>query len=302
MTKVAFFIYDEWAFGSIHKALVKEFYKRGIYADLIAWQKTYSENERRALANTYDIWVSTPGPSLKVLTDIWNIDKSRIVMISHAGWDIEQAVEHNNDLSSIKGYGAICNYLIDYGKVRGITAPVKLLQNGIMFENFYRPASTSLDNIGYAGKIKWENHFDGVTDIKRSYLVSSIARMTKTPLILPGMMSHLCMPGFYPTVDTVVVSSHEHEACALPLMEAAAAGRLPIAANVGINADMENPTGVILPIDETGFVKEGVEIINELKKNPELHHRKCLEAQDFAREYYDWSKVIDPWIDLIVGP
>lgn len=298
--KVAFWIYDEWAFGSIHKALVKEFYKRGIYADLIPWQRSFTNKEIKCLVKNYDVWVTTPGHALNLLIEEWNVDISRIVLIAHGGLDIDQAIEFKNDLSSVRAFGVICNQLVDYSRQRGITVTPKLVQNGIVFENFYRPASESLDSIGYAGSIKWENPYDGIIDFKRGHLVSTIADNTNTPLRMPGIIYHMCMPAFYPCVDTVIVSSHEHEACGLPLMESAAAGRLPMAANVGINADMENPTGIILPVDEKGFVEEATEVIKELKANPALHRRKCLESQEYARQYYDWSKVIDGWIDIVL--
>ena len=297
--RVAFWIYDEWAFGSIHKALIKEFYKRGIYADLIPWQRTYTADEKRALNDTYDIWVSTPGQALDLLVSEWKVERNRIVMISHGEWDVAEAVKYKNDLSSIKGYGVISKRLVKYSMTKGITAPINLLQNGILFDTFYRRPHNTLNNIGYAGKLKWENHYDNVTDMKRSYLVTQIAQKTNTPIILPGNRSHLAMPGFYKDVDCIMMSSDIQEACGLPIMEAAAAGRLPIAARVGINADVDNPTGIILPVDEEGFVREGIEVIKELKDNPGLYKQKCLEAQEFAREHYDWSKFIGPWIDLI---
>ena len=299
--RVAFWFYDEWAHGTIHKALVKEFYKRGIYADLIPWQKKYAKDEKRAMVDTYDIWVSSPGRALNLLINHWKVERNRIVMISHGEWDVAEAVKHNNDLSTIKGYGVISKRLIKYSMTKGITAPISLLQNGIMFDTFYRKPHDTLNNIGYAGKLKWEHHYDNVTDLKRSYLVTNIAEKTNTPVVLPGYRSHLAMPGFYKDVDCIMMSSDIQEACGLPIMEAAAAGRLPIAARVGINADMDNPTGIILPVDEEGFVREGIEVIKELKDNPGLYKRKCLEAQEFAREHYDWSKVIDPWINLIVN-
>ena len=299
--KVAFWIYDEWAFGSIHKALVKEFYKRGINADLIPWQTEYSKDEKQALVDTYDIFVSTPGPALNLLTDTWGIERERIVMISHGEWDVCEAVKYNNDLSTIKGYGVISNNLVTFSKSKGIDCPIHLLQNGILFDTFYREPTESLNTIGYAGKLKWENHYDDVKDLKRSYLVATIGKYTNTKIHLPGKRSHLCMAGYYKDIDCVIMSSDVQEACGLPIMEAAAAGRLPIAARVGINNDMKNPTGIILPVDETAFIEKGIESINELKENPELFRKKCIEAQEFAREYYDWSKVIDPWIELIIG-
>jgi len=42
MKRIAFFTYNEWAFGSIHKALIKELYKNGIDANIIDWNIPYT--------------------------------------------------------------------------------------------------------------------------------------------------------------------------------------------------------------------------------------------------------------------
>ena len=74
-------------------------------------------------------------------------------------------------------------------------------------------------------------------------------------------MTHLAMPGYYGTIDCLMVSSTINESCGLPLLEAAAAGRVPISTMVGINLDVPKPTGYILPMDEMGYVKYGTELI-----------------------------------------
>lgn len=109
------------------------------------------------------------------------------------------------------------------------------------------------------------------------------------------------MPDFYGNVDAVMVSSTEHESCGLPLLESAAAGRLPISTPVGITCDVKNPPGYILPMNSSLFVSEGVSLINMLKGDSKEYRIKCVEAQEDAREYYDWSCVIESWIKLILG-
>ena len=44
-------------------------------------------------------------------------------------------------------------------------------------------------------------------------------------------------------------------------------------------------------------------MINDIQQDADGRMKKSLEklAQEFAREYYDWSRVIDGWIQLILG-
>ena len=109
------------------------------------------------------------------------------------------------------------------------------------------------------------------------------------------------MPNYYPLVDCVMVTSN-YESCGLPLMEAAASGRLPISSKVGILNEFDNPPGLILPMNEEEFVSEGVEKMKELINNPTRFRQMCQGAQDFAREHYDWKSVIGMWVDLLTNP
>jgi hypothetical protein len=50
--------------------------------------------------------------------------------------------------------------------------------------------------------------------------------------------------------------------------------------------------------EENQFVDEVSAILNYYKYNPEQYYKKCLDIQEYARYNYDWSKVIDQWIEL----
>ena len=108
------------------------------------------------------------------------------------------------------------------------------------------------------------------------------------------------MPDFYGKVDCVMVSS-VYESCSLPLLESAAAGRLPMSTNVGITENLPNTPGFLLPMEADHYVEKGTAMVTVLKDSPALFHSKCKEAQEYAREYYDWSKVVENWAKLIVG-
>ena len=107
------------------------------------------------------------------------------------------------------------------------------------------------------------------------------------------------MSAYYKDIDCLMVSSTEQESCGLPLLEAAAAGRLPISTLTGINRDFDKPTGVILPMEEDRYTFAGINAISTLKENPRFFKQLCTNAQEFARMHYDWSVVIDGWITLL---
>ena len=300
MPRVAFFTYGEWAFGTIHKAVCKEFFKRGVQADLIEWNRSYRMDEFACLIDTYDVFVTCPGNAVPILLN-YGVPYEKMVLMCHGRWDIQYGDEYNIDYNRLRAYGGIAQDLVQVSKDWGIEREMKVVRNGVSFDTFYTKPSESLNNIGYSGKIERANPYEGGKEWKRGHLVKTIAESTMTPVILKQEMTHLAMPSYYKSVDCLMLSSTENESCGLPLLEAAAAGRVPISTMVGINLDVPTTTGYILPTDPEEYVKMGIETINKLKANPTLHRRKCEEAQEFAKEYYDWEKVIEPWIDLIVG-
>ena len=106
------------------------------------------------------------------------------------------------------------------------------------------------------------------------------------------------MPDFYRTVDAVVTSSIS-EANALPVMEAAAAGRLVIGTPVGNfpRAAYEG-TGIIAPIEADKFKEFTTATLRYYKDNPAEFVRKCQDIQRAAIKL-DWQYVIDDWVELI---
>ena len=295
--KVAFFTYPEWAFGSIHNSLVKEFYKNGILANIIDWNRDFSPSERIALGEIYDVFITTPGNAINVLVETFGVPLSRIIAIAHGRYDILSGVKEGNNFKELKQFAGVSPDLAQFAEGLGVERKMKLVRNGVDFNYFYQNASARLKAIGYAGAIA---HLDfyGNTDIKRGVLALELASNTNLPFKPAPSQSYLTMPQYYSQVDCIVVTSTE-ESCALPLMEAAASGRLPISTPVGVARDDDYFPGFILPFNKEGFLKEGKELIDKLEKSPNYHRAMCLMAQDYAREHYDWSKVIDPWLQLL---
>ncbi len=298
MKRIAFFTYNEWAFGSIHKALIKELYKNGIDSNIIDWNVSYSREEFNAFMDTYDVFVTVPGNAVTALL-AYGVPYSSIIAIAHGRYDIEFGLSEGNDFNAFRAYGGVSLDLADFSHKNGITRDFYVVRNGINFDEFYRPVAEQLNVIGYSGVIEKDNPHSKIKDWKRGYLVKEVAAKTNTKLLLPSQRSHLAMAAYYKDVDCLMLSSTEQESCGLPLLEAAAAGRLPISTLTGINRDFEVPTGVVLPMEEDRYLFAGINAINTLKENPKFFKQLCTNAQEFAKMHYDWSVVIDGWITLL---
>jgi len=295
--RIAFFTYPEWAFGAIHLSLVKELHKEGIEANIIDWNRSWSREEFQMFSRIYDVFVTVPGNAVPCLHS-YGIPNERIIAIAHGRYDIQSALAHNNDINTFLKWGGVSPDLAQYALGCGVTRPMDIALNGINFDYFYRKPSTSLNTIGYGGAIEYVNHLDGNKDIKRGYLIKEISDKLDIPVNIVTPRSFLAMPDYYKDVDCVMVSSTE-ESCGLPLMEGAAAGRLPISTLVGVSRDYDNAPGITLPMDAKEYVDNAVEIIDTMRAFPDVFKTMCIHAQDYAREHYDWSKRISDWVKLL---
>ena len=296
--RIAFFTYPEWAFGAVHNALCKELYKVGIYSNIIDWNKQYNQKEFESFLELYDVFVTVPGNAVPCLLS-YGVPYDRITAIAHGRFDIQAGLAHNNDYNKFRKYGGVSPDLAQFSKSLGVTREMQIAKNGIHFDYFYRKPSTQLNTIGYGGALEYKNQYNEGKDLKRGYLVKKISESAEIPVNLVSPRSYMAMPTYYRDVDCVMVSSTE-ESCGLPLMEGAAAGRLPISTPVGVARDYGNAPGLVFPFDEVEFVTQSTSQLRLLKNNSETFHKMCVDAQDFARQNYDWSVRIWDWIRLLV--
>lgn len=295
--RVAFYTYTEWAFGAIHSALCKELYDYNIDADILDWNKTYTEEDWKDFIKLYDVFVTVPGKATFYLLNN-KVPYEKIIAIAHGNYDIEGGLHYKNDFNAFKSLNVIASSIVPFAKEHNINRHINILRNGIQFNRFYQTTAQNFEKIGYAGALNFFN-FNNNKEWKRSHLVQNIARQLGIPVITANQISYVRMPNFYSKVDCVIVSSDTTESCSLPLMEAAAAGRLPISAKIGIANEFNNPPGLILPLEEENFVKDAIENIKELQHNPNKFKQLCEEAQAFARDNYDWKHVAHLWADVI---
>lgn len=294
--RIAFFTYPEWAFGSIHEGLSKELYKVGIFSTLLDWNTDYSNQEFERLTALYDAFVTSPGLAVELLLQ-YGVPYSKIVAIAHEVSDIQSGLIYGNDYSLFKAYAVINPSLQRVSKSLGIDREAFVVQNGIHFDYFYQPVPHSLETLGYAGSFQ-SFMIDGVTDRKRGYLSLQLASSANLKYSRAVGYGYRSMPMFYNSVDAIVMTSLQ-EACGLPMMEAAASGRLPMGTSTGILELMGEDAGVILPVGELEFLARGLEELNFYKKDRDSFIRKCKLVQEFARVNYDWTVVLPLWVQAL---
>ena len=99
-------------------------------------------------------------------------------------------------------------------------------------------------------------------------------------------------------MDAVLVSSIS-EAAQLPVMEAAAAGRLVIGTPVGhFPLKAYQGGGILAPIEAAKFKSFATATLLYYKDNPQEFRAKCRSIQEAAKQF-DWKNSIGAWIELV---
>ena len=298
MKKVLFYTQNRWAFGSIHHALCKELYRHGIYANLLDWTQQYTADEFNLLNKTYDIFVTNPEAVLSLHRS--GIPLNKIVTIAHAQWDLLLARRDSglDFFNEVREFAVISTILKTKAAEFGIVREPKITPIGIHVDMFKSNIHQELKIIGYSG-LKVTVNFFG-EDCKRGHLVEkAVNDVAGLQLAVHENYNHLCMPSYYKTIDCIIQSSTE-EAGGLPAMEGAAAGRLVIGTPVGfLGENGARGAGIVVPLNEQGFIEETVKHLIYYRDNPAEYRQYCESAQQFARENYDWSVVIDKWIEIL---
>jgi glycosyltransferase involved in cell wall biosynthesis len=296
MKRVVFFTETEWAFGVIHYELTKYLFCHDITATVMPWNKQYSQLEVTELSNTIDYFVATPH-GIAILIDSYQVAPEKCIAVAHARMDIECLVTFLPEYRArLAGYSVVSDWLKQQSIELGVERIPAVTPIGINYKSFFNWPSRELRTVGYAGAINPDNIH---RHIKRPWLIQQAAAAAGLDLkIAHGYHnSWVTMPGYYKTVDAVVIASTE-EGAGLPALEAAAAGKLVISTPVGIWLAQAGDSGHTVPIEETAFVEATVGWLNHYRDNPVEYQIKCAETQQHARRY-DWANVIHHWIELI---
>lgn len=289
---VLFYTQNRWAFGQIHQALIKRLWEHNIYSNILDWGVKYTYLEFDLLQLKYNTIASTPEP-LAFLRNL-RIPASRIVIVAHHEKDLVAGVEAAGAeaFEDLKGFAVVNSSMISVAANLGIKRIPSVLKVGIDFDQFYLPVGNSLSILGYAGEIK--SLMSDNTDFKRSHLVPKVVEGVGLELRQHEHFNYLCMPGYYTTIDALLVPS-KYETAGLPALEAAAAGKLVLSTNVGY---FDGSYGISCRMSENDFVFDAVEALNK-HKDPKVYLETCYRSQQYVKDNYDWDKVIFDWLELL---
>lgn len=297
MKNIVFFTETKWAFGSIHYSLCKLLYQYGINAEVLNFFESYEIDVIKRISERTDYFVTTPVGVIWLLK--YGILPRQIISVAHGQWDILLAKDKIGleIYKYIHKYATVSDILKQKSIEFGINVDISVVPFGIHFDRFYSTPSNKLNNIGIGGAYESYNFFNN--EIKRGKLVKQLANNTNLNFIQHNSGHYLSVASYYNKLDAVIMASTE-EGAGLPMMEAAAAGRLTIGTPVGyFEHHGQNGGGIQLPIEENNFISKGTEVLNFYKENPEEYVKTCKSVQEYAREKYDWNKYIQKWVELL---
>ena len=297
MKKIVFYMEPTWAYGTIHYELCKYLWTYGFDCKLLPWNQSYTLAEMQELIDTTDLFVTTPHGWRLLGYNYKIFDAKQCVVISHSKLDMDELIEMHGlgDFDKFHRYGAVSEWLGEVSTQLGITRPAFITPLGINTNSFYSKPNDSLQTIGCMGLGQVGVH----QNIKRPWLLEIATSRAVLPLRAASSYHHsfVTMPGFYKSVDAVLIASTE-EGAGLPLLEAGAAGKLVISTPVGHWKRAGEQGADLVPIQEDEFIEKTVELLSYYKSNPEKYRQRCLEIQHHAQSY-DWKYVIDKWIEIL---
>ena len=168
-------------------------------------------------------------------------------------------------------------------------SPVYLVKNGVnhtMFDHVER--SGDLRTIGWCGRTKFPS--------KRFSMAVEIANSINIPISDPsenGWISRDVIKEWYKTIDVLLVTSGPEDWCEtgpLPAFEAIASGVVVIGTKVGNFSRIPGP--------KFSTAEEGIQILTDLKSNPEKMKQIAKEQYDCVMDIWTYEKNACQWKSL----
>ncbi len=297
--RILIYGYPQWSHGRVYYDVMQRLWRAGFVIDLINWRQDHAASFPELL-DYYDLFLTAPD-GVRTLADAYGVPAARMIVVSHHEADIRMLVEQKGReiFDEFAAFGAVSDFVYGASMMQGVRRPPTVVPLGIDFESFYAPLPSRLEAVGYASSMSVVTY--GV-EWKRGHLAEAAARKAGLPFKVAGstasQTSFHDMPQFYPTVDAVLTSSIS-EAAQLPVMEAAAAGRLVIGTPVGhFPLRAYQGGGIIAPMEADKFVAFVSEALAHYRDNPSAFRETCSRIQDAARQF-DWSEMIGEWAGLI---
>lgn len=299
MLKIVFYTETVWAFGVLHNSLCCILSKYEIDCIILNWGQSYKIEEIKMITDDIDFYVTTPSGVL-MLVNVYKVPIEKIKIVVHGLIEIfDICIKHQMQklIEECAGYGVVSEGLkqLSANSQMGLTRVPVVLPIKIEVDRFYMPHAQSLKKVGYAGSQANYTFFG--KNCKRPYLANECCSFCNLPLTSCKTYHYLTMPTFYKSVDCVMITSDENETVGLPFMEAAAAGRLVIGAEVGCNIAHKN--SIVMPLAEAGYKEKACEVLLKYKKDSVAFGKKCKEIQDYAMEHFSWKGSEYSWVSFL---
>lgn len=284
-----------WSIEAVYEGLGKELHKHGIDTHIIHIEKYRDLAEQTTwtkISNNFDYFFMPTGPCFMNLYNEMFIPNEKCIPMIHAPWEIEHMVETygENCFDRYPLVISVSKRMSQYAKYLKVKKKFAVVQNGVLFDRFYQKISNNLVNVGYAYPLfthhKW----------KRTHLAGKIDNGVT---ILPSLIPFYAMGQFYKKIDASLMFSTKMEACGLIIAESAAAGKLVISSDVGILEELPESPVVRVRIGDDEIVEDMNNVIREYKNDSDKYKLKCMQIQEFAREFYDWEYAIKSWLKAI---
>ena len=299
--RVLIFGYSRWSHGRVYYDLCRHLHARGYVVDLLDWQGKH--NQYMALLSTYYDLFIVALDGVSVLSDVYGIQPERMVALSHSQFDVRMLVEQKSDqvFERFAGYGAVSDFVYCASLTQGVARPPMVASPGVNYEEFRGDVAEELRRVGYATSLEVTTF--GI-EWKRGRLAARAAEQAGLPFVVAGstaaQISFHDMPDFYRSVDAILMSSLT-EASPLPVLEAAAAGRLVIGTPAGNFAQKAyGGGGILAPMESDKFVAFCADTLRRYRQDRVAFREKCREIQEAAR-LYDWRYHIGEWVDLLTA-
>lgn len=297
--KILIYGYTKWSHGRVHYDLCKHLHRLGYIVDILDWQVNHAGYIAKIIPYYDFFMVALDG--VRTLVDAYAVPYDRIIALSHHEFDIRMLIEQKGIeiFNEFANYGVVSEFVYCASLMRGVTRIPMVASLGVNFEDFHSDIPERLETVGYASSMSAKTF--GV-EWKRGELAEAATRDAGLAFKVAGwtgaQTSFHDMPEFYRTVDAVVTSSIS-EAAQLPVMEAAAAGRLVIGTPVGhFPRKAYEGGGILAPVEAGKFKAFTAATLQYYKDNPAAYREKCLAIQVAARKF-DWQYSIAEWVDLI---
>lgn len=278
-----------WSINVVYEGLCKELHKHGIDTTIIDIREHRNDVIWKNYVRQLDYFLVPTNPDLITKFYESGLPDEKLIPVVHAPWEIEKMVEvyGKHMFDRFPAVFCVSNRIYNLSKELGITKEFDIVQNGVIFNRFYCKPSERLINVGYAYPVithhKW----------KRADIPGKI----NGGVIVPNpILPYPLMRQFYKKIDASLLVSTKTEACGLINLEAAAAGRMIISTDVGILEDYPNAPAIRVRMEEEDLIEDVNNTVRYYKNNTEEFKRRCIETQEFAREYYDWSHAIKSWL------